>query len=54
MFGNVKSGCGGNRIKVFHRQIMYFIGIEVNGDFVQITKLTLNEVEEFTLCINST
>ena len=51
MLGNMKSGRSGNGIKVLHRQIMYFVGIEVNGDLVQITKFALNEVEEFTLCI---
>ena len=49
----MKSRCSGNGIKVFHRQVMHFIRIEINGDFVQIAKLTLNEIEEFVLDIRS-
>ena len=53
MLGNMKSGGRGNGIKVLHRQVVYFIGIEIDGDLVQITEFTLNEVEEFTLCMTS-
>ena len=53
MLGNMKSGGCGNGIKVLHRQVMYFIGIEIDGDLVQLTEFTLNEVEEFTLYMTS-
>ena len=51
MLGDMKGGCCGNGIKIFHGQIMHMGSIEVQCNFVQITKFTLNEIEEFILFI---
>ena len=51
MLGDMKGSCCGNGIKIFHSQIMHTGNIEFQCNFVQITKFTLNEIEEFVLFI---
>lgn len=49
MLGDMKCGGSGNGIEVFYCQIMNTRGIEVQCDLIDITILTLSEIEEFIL-----